>query len=184
MMGGCMTGKDYNPDYVKQCRRRARFEKIKFLLFWLVPLIIFLVFVIWLASHFLLRNAWQKFGWELAWDMVYAREQDSARVTYVGGDVRLSDHNCSSVYKLILDADPTGIYLSRGDKAIHIDFGNGHTLDIVNTGGDRCAVVYRGEKNYRFRIGFQGMFSKLEKVTSLEGGSVPNSRWDEGEATE
>lgn len=178
-----MTGREYDPDYVKRCRRRAKFEKIKYSLFWIVPLAVPLVIAFALAFQLLLRSAWQKFSWELAWDIVYARENDSARATYAGEDVRLSDHNCNSVYKMIFDADPTGIFWGGEGETIHIDFGNGHTLDIINTIGERCAVVYRGEKDYKFRIGVQGMFSKLVIVTSLEGGSVPNSRWEEKDAS-
>ncbi|MGI6167725.1 MAG: hypothetical protein ACOYIA_06290 [Eubacteriales bacterium] len=174
-----MTGREYDRDYTKRCRRRVKFEKIKYALFWIVPLTILLGIALAFVFQLFLRSEWQKFSWELAWDIVYARENDSARATYAGEDVRLSDHNCNSVYKMILDAGPTGTFWGGEGETIHIDFGNGHTMDIVNTKGERCAVVYRGEKDYKFKIGVQGMFGKLVIVTSFEGGSVPNSRWEE-----
>ncbi len=175
-----MTSNQYDPKFVRRCRRRARFEKIKYTLLWAVPLALFVAIGTPIIYYLSVKTMWQNFIWVLAEDVLYAKSEDSLRASYRGVDVRLSDDNCTNIYKLITNADTTGAFLEgdKKDEVIELDFGNGHSIDIINISGDRCFIKYHGDKDYSFKIGVQGMFSKFITLTSLEGGSIPNSAWD------
>jgi hypothetical protein len=175
-----MTNSRYDPKYVRKCRRRAKFEKIKFTLFWAVPLAVLLILTGWITYYLTIKTTWQNFLYELANDVSYAKNEGSMRAVYED-DVRLDYNNCMNVFNIVADAGPAGpVTGSRGEKKIHIDFGNGHSMDIINIYNDRCFVKYYGEKKYSYKIGVQGMFSKFVQVTSLEGGNYSNTPWSEG----
>lgn len=175
-----MTNNKYDPKYVRKCRRRAKFEKIKYTLFWAVPLAVLLIIAAGLTYYLTVKTTWQNFMYELADDVSYAKNESSMRAIYED-DVRLDYNNCMNVFNMVADAGPAGpVFESRGDKRIHIDFGNGHTMDIINIYDDRCFVKYYGVKTYSYKIGVQGMFSKFVQITSLEGRSYSNTPWSEG----
>lgn len=169
----------YDPAYVRRCRRRAAFEKVRYTLYWVVPLALLLILTLSFIYVFSVRTAWQKFTFTLALDVSYAEGEDSMRAQYSGNDVRLCYNNTVNVYNMIIDAKATGvIFGGSGGETIHVDFGNGHTMEIININDDRCFVSYHGEKDYRFKIGVQGMFSKFKRIVSVGGANMPNSPWN------
>lgn len=182
-----MYSTQYDEKYIKKCRRRAKFEKVKYVLFWAVPLALLIIIAGALIYFFSVKTAWQKFIWVLANDVSYAEGENSMRATHGDDDVCLSYNNCVNLYNTIVDADADGAVFSMGlggREKIHIDFGNGHTMDIINIDEDRCFIKYCGEKKYSFKIGVQGAFTKFLMITSPKGANYGNIPWSQRELPE
>lgn len=166
--------------HIKRCRRRAALERVRYTLYWLIPLLLFFMIGSGLAYFLSVKTSWQNFTWTLAQDILYANGEDSMKATFGGEDVRVLYDNRQLVYKMIVNADADGaIILKGGSDTIYFDFGNGHSMDIIKVDENRCFIKYRGEKNYNFKIGIQGAFSHFKLITSTDGGNFKNTPWEQ-----
>ena len=62
---------------------------------------------------------------------------------------------------------------------IFLDYNGGTTMTIVELEDDMAYLVYESPRmRFSSRLGYMTPFSKLETLTSAEGGSVPNQLWE------